>query len=295
MTAALSPDPAPACSAVAVSINGRVLLAGHNDYTHSAVMKLVVTPPHDSTFGRICVAMDTVPGWTPMAMKCMNDQGLAITHANVPKSRTPYDPDKPQFRHNFLEKIVSECVNVRQAVSMIRAYSLPPGEHGAHIHLMLADSSGDAAVLEWVDNEVKVIPRTGPALLMTNYVLSRPETATGPKGRYARASRLLPDVKDATVESLMPVLKELSVYGVVRGQEVGTLDTQVWDTTARKVHMFYKCDFDHPLTFDLEEEFRKGRRVIELRELFPDPVPFSKAWRGENGPVERKKAPAAAQ
>jgi choloylglycine hydrolase len=151
----------------------------------------------------------------------MNDQGLVITHANVPKSQTPYDPDKPQFRHNFIDKIVSECATVKQAVNLIRAYSLPPGEHGAHVHLMLADPSGDAVVVEWADGEVKVIPRKGPTLLMTNFVLSKAETATGPKSRYARAARLLPDIREASVEALMPVVKELSVYARMQGREVG--------------------------------------------------------------------------
>jgi hypothetical protein len=274
------------CSALAVAIGGRVLVASHNDYSYDAVFKLVVTPPHDSQFGRICTAMDTVPEWVPMSMKCMNDQGLVITHANVPKSDTPYDPDKPQFRHNFLDKIAADCATVKQAVNLIRAYSLPPGEHGAHIHIMLADPSGEAAVVEWADGEVKVIPRQGPTLLMTNFVLSKPETASGPNSRYARASRLLPAIHDASVESLMPVVKELSVYAKIKEREVGSLDTEIWDPMRRSLLMYYHCDFDHPLVLDLEAEFAKGARTAELRQLFPNPVPYTTAWRDENGPVK---------
>ncbi len=70
--------------------------------------------------------METVPGWVPMGMKCVNEKGLAITHANVPNIETPYDPDKPEFQHNFLEKIVAECATVKQAITLVRAYSLPP-------------------------------------------------------------------------------------------------------------------------------------------------------------------------
>ena len=43
-----------------------------------------------------------------------------------PNLETPYDPDKPEFAHNFLEKIVAECTTVKQAVALLRAYSLPP-------------------------------------------------------------------------------------------------------------------------------------------------------------------------
>jgi choloylglycine hydrolase len=272
-------------------MGGQVLLAAHNDYSFAATFKLVITPPHDGSFGRLCTAMETVPGWSPMSMKCMNDQGLVITHANVPKSQTPYDPDKPQFRHNFLDKIVAECVTVKQAVNLIRAYSLPPGEHGAHVHLMLADPSGEAVVVEWVDGEVRVIPRNGPTLLMTNWVLSKAETATGPSSRYARASRLLPEIREATVESLMPVVKELSVYARVKGQEVGSLDTEIWDPVRRRVHMYYHCDFDHALVMDLDKEFAKGARTVDLGQLFPNAKPSSSEWRDENGPVKGRVKP----
>ena len=123
---------------------------------------------------------------------------------------------------------------------------------------------------------------------MTNFVLSKPETATGPNGRYARASRLLPDMHEATVESLMPVVKELSVYARIKDREVGSLDTEIWDPVRRRIHMYYHCDFDHPLVMDLETEFAKGPRIVELRQLFPNPVPFTTEWRDENGPVKRR-------
>jgi choloylglycine hydrolase len=152
----------------------------------------------------MCLGFDTVAGWTPTATKCLNDQGLAITHANVPKSRTPYDPGKPHFRYNFLEKIAAECATVKQAVAMIRAYTLPEN-HGAHVHLMLADASGDAAVVEWVDGEVKVIRRDGPVLFMTNHLLSKPETAGPADNRYGRGSRILAGMKEPSVGGLIEV------------------------------------------------------------------------------------------
>ncbi len=285
--ATLTPAATLACSAITAVFNGNVLMAGNGDTSYSREFKLLVSPNRDGLFGRMCIGMDVVPGWTPVAMKCMNDQGLALTHAVVPASRTPYDPDKPHFRHNFLEKIVSECATVKQALAMIRAYTLPQ-DHNAHVHLMLADTSGDSAVIEWADGEVKVIPRRGPTQLMTNFLLSQPETATGEKSRYARGSRMLAEVKEASVETLLPVLKEISVYGRVRGEEVGTVQSTIWDLKARKLYLYYKRDFDHPLVFDLDQELGTGPRVVELKALFPNPIPFETAWRDENGPVQRK-------
>jgi len=286
-TVMLMPAALGACSAITVVMDGKVVVAANNDTSFSREMKLRVTPNQDGLFGRMCISMDTVPGWTPAAMKCMNDQGLVATHANVPASKTPYDPDKPHFRHNFLEKIVSECATVKQAVGMVRAYTLPE-EHNAFVHLMLADATGDSAVIEWVDGAVQALRRAGAIQFMTNHLLSKPESAGGPNSRYARGSRMLAQLKDASPASIVPVLKEISMGGRFRGEEVGTLDSTIWDITGRKLHVFYKRDFDHPLSFNLDEELAKGAHTVELKTLFPNPIPFESGWRDESGPVERK-------
>jgi len=284
----LSPTTLPACSSVAIVMNGKVMLGNHNDNTFKLNMLLHVTPNRDGLFGRICVSMETVPGWIPMGMKCVNEMGLAITHANVPKSDTPYDPDKPQFQHNFLEKIVSECTTVKQAVSLVRAYSLPPGPHGAHVHLMLADATGDTAIVEWAEGEVKVIPRSGPTQIMTNTLISKPSPTEGPNSRLHRGERMLAEVKEASLSSMVAVLKEISIHALYKGDEVGSVETAVFDLTGRKVHLFYKRDFDHPLTLDLYEEIAKGPRTVEFKTLFPNPVPFELGYRAENGPYTPK-------
>ena len=271
-----------ACSAVAVVSGGKVLLGHNNDTAYSREMLLRIVPPGDGLFGRVCISMETVPGWTPMGMTCVNDQGLAITHANVPKGPTPYDPDKPQFRHNFLEKIVAESATVKQAVAMIRAYSLP-AEHGAFVHLMLADSGGDSVVIEWADGELKVLPRRGATQFMTNFLLSKPETATGPQSRYARGARML-DKLDPSVPGVVALLKEISVHGRHQGEEVGTLESVVFDLTGGKAYFYSKRDFDHPFVLDMAEALAKGARTESYNTLFPHPIPFEPGNRYEDGP-----------
>jgi hypothetical protein len=87
------------------------------------------------------------------------------------------------------------------------------------------------------------------------------------------------------------VLKEISVGAVLKGQEVGTLHSGVWDITRGEFHLVFKRDFDHPLVFKLSEELAKGEHSVDLTTLFPNPVPFETAWRDENGPIVRKAAP----
>lgn len=276
-----------ACSAVSIVKNGKVIVGANNDYSYSAKMQWVVEPARDGLFGRVCLSMETVPGWRPAAMRCMNDQGLALMHANTPRTQTPYDPDKPHFRHNFLEKIISECATVKQAIAMISAYTLP-AEHGAFIHVLLADSSGNGAIVEWVDNELKILRPGGSVQFMTNHLLSKPETAGGPNARYARGVRMLPGITEPTVPAVLPLMKEISVYARIKGQQVGTVETSIWDLAGRKIHLYYKRDFDHPLVVDFDRELARGPRMVPLDNLFPNPVPYTAEWRDENGPVARK-------
>jgi hypothetical protein len=211
--------------------------------------------------------------------------------ASVPETDAPYDPEKPHFRHNFLEKIASEAENVKQVVSMVRAYTLP-GQR-LNLHMMVADRSGDSAVIEWVDNEVRVLRREGAFQVMTNSFLSKPETPPNPKTRLARGSLVARAAKEASVASVSAVLKEMTFHAIYKGEEVTTNESVAWDLTNRKIAVFYKRDFDHPLNLDFDAEMARGARVVELDKLCPNPVPFETAWRAEYGPYVPKAAPAA--
>ena len=277
-----------ACSGLTVVKNGKVILAANNDTSYKDVLGLRATPGKDGYYGRVCVSHDVVPGWVPFGAMCLNEEGLAVSHANTPPGGLPHDPGKPQIHHNFIEKLAAETANVKQAVNLVRAYVFPP-EMVAGMHIMLADSSGDAAVIEWNNGEMKVIQREGPTLLMTNSLLTGLNTAGGPNSRYNRGMKMLPEV-NASADSVLSVMKEISVGAVLKGEEVGTLVTSVWDITSGELHLVYKRDYDHPLVFKLSEELAKGEHTIGLSTLFPHPVPFETAWRDENGPVIRKPA-----
>jgi hypothetical protein len=284
----LAPSALLACSAVTIAFDGKIVLGSNDD--NQETVKLSITPARDGLFGRICIVRDTVPGWTPFALRCMNDQGVALTMASVPETKTPYDPAKPHFRHNFLERIASEAENVNQVVSMVRAYTLPE-QHGAYVHMMVADRSGDSAVIEWVDNEVRVLRRDGAFQVMTNSFLSKVDPSPNPKTRLSRGSLIAGGAKEASIASVAAVLKEMTVHAMFHGKEVSTNESVAWDLTSRKIAVFFKRDFDHPLYLDLDAEMANGARLIELEKLCPNPVAFETGWRAEYGPYVPKMTP----
>ena len=275
-----------ACSAVTIAAGGRIVLGSNNDNPDS--VQLVIAPARDGFFGRICIARETVPGWVPFALRCMNDQGLALTMASVPHDKIPNDPDKPMFRHNFLEKIAADSATVKQVVSMVRSYSL---SQEVNVHIMVADRTGDSAVIEWADNEVRVLPRSGGFQVMTNSFLSKTDGAQNPKTRLARGNSTAAAASDASIGSVASVLKEMTVHAMYKGEEIQTNESVAWDLSGRKIAIYYKRDFDHPVLLDFDAEMAKGARAVDLSRLCPRPVPFESGWRAEYGPYEPKPAP----
>jgi hypothetical protein len=89
---------------------------------------------------------------------------------------------------------------------------------------------------------------------------------------------------------VVAALREISIRARHQGQDVGTLESAVFDITGRRVHLYYKRDFDHPLVLNLDEELAKGARTVEMAKLFPNPVPFETGWRVEDGPYTPKAA-----
>lgn len=277
---ALAQPQARACSAFVVVAGGKVIVAGNGDTSYSRNFKIWFTPKKDDDFGRVCIGFDQVAGWSPVAMGGMNEAGLILKHTVTPRTRTPYNPNKPHFRYNFAEKIIAECATVKQAVAMIQAYTLPQ-EHNAHVHLLLADAAGDSAVIEWVDDEVKIIPRNGPFQLITNFLLSNPQAGMYPSRRFTTGTQMLSALGEPSSENLVPILKEIAQYGRVQGEEVGTVYSTICDLKAGEMYLYYHRDFKKPLKLNLARELAKGPHSSELSALFPNPEPDDMKWKGD--------------
>jgi hypothetical protein len=123
---------------------------------------------------------------------------------------------------------------------------------------------------------------------MTNFILSQPSAGWYPSGRFDRGTAMLKANATPTLENVKAVLMEISQYGMVKGNEVGTLYSSIWDVTAGEIQLYYKRDFAHPAGFQLSTELAKGAHTLYLKELFPNPQPFETTYRGDNGPVKPK-------
>ncbi|HEY41736.1 MAG TPA: linear amide C-N hydrolase [Dehalococcoidia bacterium] len=155
----------------------------------------------------------------------MNECGLAVALMAVDKAQPPNDPNKVDV--NVLTAIrlmLDKAQSVDEALSLLGEYNIP----SIMQHYLIADASGNSAVVEFVDGEMKVICNKHPWQVSTNFVLSRfPESERRAQcPRYDTAYKTLEQTQGRmSHEEAMTLLKNLSgrtiwslVYDMVNGE-----------------------------------------------------------------------------
>jgi choloylglycine hydrolase len=111
----------------------------------------------------------------------MNEKGLAIGMMAIDRAEGPATPTSPTVGElGLIRLLLDRAADVEEALALARAVRVsfddPP------IHYLLADASGDAAVLEFLGGSIEVHrPRTrGSYLVSTNFLLSDVREADRP-------------------------------------------------------------------------------------------------------------------
>ncbi len=104
----------------------------------------------------------------------LNEKGVAIGMMAIPRAVSPYDPGKVTIGEiDMIRLVLDYAENLGHALSMIRNYNIrmeqPP------IHYLIADRSGNSAIIEFTQGEMKVIPNTDPWQVSTNFIFSEME------------------------------------------------------------------------------------------------------------------------
>ena len=162
----------------------------------------------------------------------MNEHGLAVAMAQVPVARSPAS-ERPAGSLGVMRLVLDEAATVREALAIFRRTAVD-FSGGPPLHYLVADASGDSAVVEYVGGRVVVHPRgERPFQAMTNFVLAngapddRYRTAMGTLrrsgGRLTPASTLDLLARTAQPHTRWSVAYDLRARTahVVMGQEYG--------------------------------------------------------------------------
>ena len=223
--------------------SGQAILGRNFDWYNHPALLLFTHPPH----GYDSVSMVDIsylgfgadkPSWSDrqklldapyLPFDGMNERGLAIGMMAVPDAQAGNDARKVTIDSlAAIRLLLDKAQSVDEALSLLRAYNIDWGS-GPPLHYLIADSSGNSAVVEFIDGEMKVLRNQQPWQVSTNFILSghTPQSAVLQCDRYATASRTLKQTQGRlSQEEALTLLQDVSqpsttwsiVYDMQTGQ-----------------------------------------------------------------------------
>lgn len=188
--AASAQEPGWACSLFAALADPQNGLFGRNfDWHYSPVVLLFTDPPDGyASVSMVDIAylvdaeaagrLDELPveartdllDAPQWPFDGMNEHGLAVGIAAVPPGNVTPDPDKENINSlSVIRLILDTARDVDEAVAILQSHNIRFGG-GPPLHYLVADRSGRAALVEFSQGEIVVIPNEQPWQAATNFL-----------------------------------------------------------------------------------------------------------------------------
>jgi hypothetical protein len=250
--------PALPCTVVFYA-DAETALAGNNEDFFVPYTQATFFPPEEERYGTVYFGYQARDGIEFGAFQGgMNDRGLFFDGLATELLPVTGSRDKESYPGNLLRRMLEECATVDEALALFGHYDL---SFMATFQLMIADRSGDAAIIE---GDV-VVRKAGSSLVATNFYQSKVGPGGGNCMRYDTALRMLSAGGGRTVASMRDILDAVHAEG-----EVATVYSNVYDLKRGQVHVYHFNDYDNVVTFDLAQELAQGPHTVELSTLFPE-------------------------
>ena len=241
-----------ACTGIVATADGTVLF-GNNEDSGSVPAYLWFSPaPSSESFGGVYYGLaDRYP------QGGMNERGLSFDHLSRPihpvtsSSHLPTPPFRPR-NGEWVYRMLEACGTVAEALAYLSQYDLWFFER---FQLLLGDRYGDAAVVEGD----RIVRKTGDTLLVTNFLLSRPDLGNHPCPRYAGAGATLDEARCISAETVRDALD--------RAHTTWTCYSNIHRPATGDVALYYMQDYRHALAFNVREELMHGAREFVLSDL----------------------------
>ncbi len=243
------------CTCLAALGNENATILGRNFDWHDHIPLLIFTDPQDGYASVSMVDLDyfgfnrnNLPDeaqnnrrlletpWLPF--DGMNEMGVAIGMMAIPHADSPSDPKKKTIGEiEVIRLVLDYAKNTDHAIDLIKKYNVrmetPP------IHYLIADSSGNSVIIEFVGGKMIVIRNSEPWQVSTNFIIhgsGAPENVTC--WRYNRAYNILQEVRgkltsEGTMNLLQRVAQSNTIWSMVYQMNSGKLNTVVGKNFAK--------------------------------------------------------------
>ncbi len=196
-----------------------------------------------------------------MPYEGINDKGLFIGIAAVPNTSTPFSLFKPMRKSLEMVKIVLEkAQTVDDASKIFSKYTVIFGTFLGNpvVHYKIVDKNGNSAIVEYIENEVKII-RGDNSQIMTNHYISNPKIGSYSEISLERYNTVKNNLKkqDNSIEECQELLKRVS--------QKTTIWSSVYNLNNQRIYVIYKNL--RSKVFDLKNELYQGTHGFNLENL----------------------------
>jgi penicillin V acylase-like amidase (Ntn superfamily) len=252
-----SQAPGFSCTIFTVARGGKVLVGNNEDWRDKKT-RMWFVPGGKETLGVVYFGFDNL-----FPQGGMNEHGLFFDANALPFKDITAGKDRPRYDGDLMSHIMQTCSTVQEAINELSSYDF--SHVFARGQFQIADSSGDAAVLEGD----AIIRKKNDFIISTNFRQSEHPDGKWPCLRFKRAEEMLKEsAGDASLEFCVDILEATA--------QLSTQYSNVYDLKNRMIYIYHFHDFQHMLKVDLKEELRKGYHVEQLPSLFPLKEEFGK-------------------
>jgi hypothetical protein len=176
----------------------------------------------------------------------MNEAGLAVGMMAVPYARDSQDPQKATIGSlRAIRLLLDQAANVDEALSLLEEYNIV--FQGPSLHYLISHSSGESAVVEFVDGKMTTIRNDTEWQVATNFIISGalPDGANAPCSRYNRVYQWLEEARGSvSEEQAMAILESVA--------QPNTRWSAVYDMSGGDVQLVVGRNYERVHTFELE-------------------------------------------
>lgn len=194
----------------------------------------------------------------------MNVYGLAFVTLAAPSQHTDKDLSglkKITNRSQLLQDVLHTCKNVIEVKAYLSQYDR--SELNQEV-LFYTDRTGHYLIAE----PYELLEGNDDRYVQANFCPSTvSDISTIQQMRYVNGNQFVRNKLDTTLAFCTSLSDTMHVCRERFGD--GTLLTSILDLKSNNLHLFFYHDYDHRVSFNLDEELKKGDHRIDLLTLFP--------------------------
>jgi penicillin V acylase-like amidase (Ntn superfamily) len=261
------------CTIVMASQDELVLVGNNEDRAHIETVVSFI-PSDGKNNGAILFGYDDAP-----FQGGMNDKGLFIDGNALPPTGWRAESGKSEWREdsfrkllglsatekdaeNFIKYILLNFATVAEVKDFMNKYNHPVL---ANAKFPVADRTGASMIFEFGQGRVQSVERNGWYQISTNFVYSNITDPNYSCWRYREAEKSFKQAKKLDLPLIRGILKATHQEDE---QWIYTVYSNIYDLKSGVVYLYNRSNFEKVVRIDLDEELRKGKRVVTLPSLF---------------------------